>query len=108
MAAMDLVTITNDVSALRDCDIVFEAVSEDVNIKQRVYSIIPRSAAEISLWHLPPTVNFTVLDPLLSASYRCLHVTKSFQTEKKDTGTCWIWPRNIPLPSNPRKLSPAF
>ena len=39
-AAMDLVTITNDVSALRDCDIVFEAVSEDVNIKQRVYSII--------------------------------------------------------------------
>lgn len=22
-------------------------------------------------------------------------------------GTCWIWPRNIPLPSNPRKLSPA-
>ena len=37
---MDLVTITNDVSALRDCDIVFEAVSEDVNIKQRVYSII--------------------------------------------------------------------
>ena len=23
-------------------------------------------------------------------------------------GTCWIWPRNIPLPSNPRKLSPAF
>lgn len=39
-AAMDLVTITNDVSALRDCDIIFEAVSEDVNIKQRVYSII--------------------------------------------------------------------
>lgn len=38
-AAMDLVTITNDVSALRDCDIVFEAVSEDVNIKQRVYSM---------------------------------------------------------------------
>lgn len=56
-AAMDLVTITNDVSALRDCDIVFEAVSEDVNIKQRVYSIITEVCGrEISLWypqHLP-------------------------------------------------------
>ena len=39
-AAMALVTITADPAALKGCGIVFEAVSEDVDIKEKVYKQI--------------------------------------------------------------------
>jgi 3-hydroxybutyryl-CoA dehydrogenase len=44
-AAMKLLTITNDVSALKDTTFVFEAVAEDVKQKGDVYLVIEKYAA---------------------------------------------------------------
>lgn len=44
-AALALLTITNEPSALDGCTFVFEAVTEDVRQKQAVYQIIERHAA---------------------------------------------------------------
>ena len=45
-AAMSLITITNDPSALAGSEIVFEAVSEDVAVKESVYEQVTRHCGE--------------------------------------------------------------
>ena len=45
-AALNLLTVINDPTALQDCTFIFEAVAENLDVKQAVYQTIAKHAAE--------------------------------------------------------------
>ena len=101
-AAMALTTITNDPSALAGSDIVFEAVSEDVSIKEAVYeqvtaycgaSVIVASTtssidAEILAAHIKNPARFLIAHPFQPVHMLPLvEVVRHAQTSDETTET---------------------
>ncbi len=72
-AAMRLLTITNDPSLLKGCEIVFEAVAEDVEIKKSVYTKITEFCGrDISIASTTSSIDAGVLVNLVDNPSRFL------------------------------------
>lgn len=73
VAAMALITITNDPSALKGCTFVFEAVAEESAVKQRVYRDIEASCGpDTIIASTTSSINADILAGLLEKSDRFL------------------------------------
>lgn len=72
-AAMALVTVTDDPSALEGCTFVFEAVAEDVGVKKEVYAAIEKNApADAVIASCTSSINADILAGLASAPERVI------------------------------------